>query len=41
VRVLLGNRDFVEALAGYLLPDAASQARRDLIEERLRAMLTR
>jgi hypothetical protein len=41
VRVLLGNRDFVEALAGYLLPDAASQARRDLIEERLRAMSTR
>lgn len=35
VRSLLGNRDFVEALAGYLLPDAASQARRGLLEARL------
>jgi hypothetical protein len=38
VRALLDNRDFVEALAGYLLPDAASQARRGLLEARLRSL---
>ena len=31
---------FTEALAGFLLPDAASQARRGLIEDRLRQIAT-
>jgi hypothetical protein len=35
---LLANRDFTEALAGFLLPDPASQARRGLLEARLRSM---
>lgn len=35
---LLGDPVFLEGLAGFLLPDAASQARRPLLEERLRAM---
>ncbi len=35
---LLTNRDFVDALPGFLLPDAASQARRPLLEGRLRAI---
>ena len=38
IRELLGNRDFTEALAGFLLPDPASQARRALLEDRLHAM---
>jgi hypothetical protein len=38
VRSLLDNADFVEALSGFLLPDAASQARRPLLEQRLRAL---
>ena len=38
VRSLLDNPDFVEALPGFLLPDAASQARRGLVEERLRVL---
>lgn len=38
IRALLDNRDFTEALAGFLLPDPASQARRDLIKTRLRAL---
>jgi hypothetical protein len=38
IRALLDNRDFVEALAGFLLPDPASQARRGLLEARLRAI---
>ena len=38
IRALLANQDFTEALAGYLLPDAASQARRWLLEGRLRAL---
>jgi hypothetical protein len=38
VRSLLDDPDFVEALPGFLLPDAASQARRGLVEERLRAL---
>jgi hypothetical protein len=36
IQALLDNPDFVEALAGFLLPDPASQARRRLLEERLR-----
>jgi hypothetical protein len=35
---LLKDEDFVEALSGFLLPDAASQARRTLLEQRLRAI---
>jgi hypothetical protein len=38
IRALLDDRDFTEALAGFLLPDPASQARRGLLEGRLRAM---
>jgi len=38
VRSLLDDADFREALAGFLLPDAASQARRGLVEERLHAL---
>lgn len=37
-RALLENRDFTEALAGFLLPDLASQARRSLLEGRLRSL---
>ena len=33
---LLGNRDFLDALSGFLPPDAASQRRREAIEARLR-----
>ena len=33
---LLGNRDFLDALSGFLPPDAASQRRRGAIEARLR-----
>lgn len=38
IRALLDNRDFTEALAGFLLPDRASQARRGLLDGRLRAI---
>ena len=38
IRALLDNPDFVEALPGFLLPDAGSQARRAILEERLRAL---
>jgi hypothetical protein len=38
IRALLDTRDFIEALAGFLLPDPASQARRGLLERRLRAL---
>jgi hypothetical protein len=38
IGALLENEDFVEALSGFLLPDAASQALRPLLEERLRAI---
>lgn len=38
IRTLLGASDFLEALAGFLLPDAASQARRGLVEKRLHAL---
>ena len=41
IRALLGNPDFVEALGGFLLPDAASQGRRSLLEARLRALSPR
>ena len=34
--VLLSDRNFLEALPGLLLPDAASQARHDLIIERIK-----
>jgi predicted nucleotidyltransferase len=40
VRALLDNPDFTEALAGLLLLDAASQARRSLLMERLRRLAT-
>jgi hypothetical protein len=39
LRALLGNRDFIEALGGLLLPDPASQGRRGLLEARLRSMV--
>jgi hypothetical protein len=38
IRALLDNRDFTEALASFLLPDPASQARRSLLEGRLRSL---
>jgi len=38
IGALLENRDFLEALPGFLLPDQASQARRGLLEERLQAI---
>jgi hypothetical protein len=36
IQALLDSQDFIEALSGFLLPDAASQARRPLLEARLR-----
>ncbi len=41
VRALLDCRNFTEALAGFLLPDAASQARGPLLEARLRELTGR
>jgi hypothetical protein len=38
ISALLSDRDFAEALAGFLLPDAASQARRPILEQRLAAL---
>jgi hypothetical protein len=38
VRALLERRDFADALPGFLLPDAASQARVPLVRDRLRAI---
>ena len=38
IQALLDNPDFIEALPGFLLPDAGSQSRRSLLEERLRAL---
>ena len=38
IQALLDNSDFVDALAGFLLPDPASQERRPVVERRLRAM---
>jgi hypothetical protein len=32
------NRDLAEALAGFLRPDAGSQARRPILEQRLAAL---
>lgn len=38
LRTLLTDEDFLEALPAFLLPDAGSQARRSLVERRLRAL---
>jgi hypothetical protein len=38
IQALMDNPDFTEALPGFLLPDAASQARRGLLESRLRTL---
>ncbi len=38
IHSLLDNPDFAEALPGFLLPDAASQERRGIVEERLRVL---
>lgn len=38
IEALLSNDDFLDTLAGFLLPDPASQARRPLLERRLRAI---
>jgi hypothetical protein len=35
---LLADQDFIDAISRFLLPDAASQARRPLLEERFRAL---
>jgi hypothetical protein len=41
IQALVANPDFTDALPGFLLPDAASQARRSLLESRLRALCQR
>lgn len=38
MRSLLDGPDFLEALPGFLRPDAASQARRSILEGRMRAL---
>jgi len=38
VRALLDNPDVIEALPGFLSPDAGSHARRSILEARLRAL---
>ncbi len=38
IRSLLANPDFIEALPGFLLPDPANQARRTILEQRLKAL---
>ncbi|MCC7009927.1 MAG: hypothetical protein IT184_14060 [Acidobacteria bacterium] len=38
VRTLLNSQDFVDALPGFLLPDAGSQARRSKLVERLHSI---
>jgi hypothetical protein len=38
IAALLDNEEFVDSLTGFLLPDPASQARRPLLEERLRTI---
>ena len=38
---LLRNRDFVEALPGHLLPDAASQQRIGIVTNRMRQMIAK
>jgi hypothetical protein len=40
VRKLLATRGFLDALPGYLLPDAASQSRIDVVLERLEGLAT-
>lgn len=35
----LSNRDFLEALPGHLLPDAASQQRLGLVVDRMRQLI--
>ena len=37
---LLGRRDFIDALPGFLLPDSASQGRSRLLLDRMAAMAT-
>ena len=39
-RMLLSGRDFVEALPGHLLPDAASQQRLGIVLERVRSLVS-
>jgi len=41
IEALMDNPDFIDALPGFLLPNAASQARRGLLESRLRALFNR
>ena len=41
IEALMDNPDFIDALPGFLLPDAASQARRGLLESRLRTLCNR
>jgi hypothetical protein len=36
---LLSNRDFLEALPGHLLPDAASQQRLELVRRRMSQLI--
>jgi hypothetical protein len=38
IRALLDEPNFIEALGGFLLPDAASQGRRSLVAGRLRSL---
>ncbi|MDP2321067.1 MAG: hypothetical protein Q8O42_17210 [Acidobacteriota bacterium] len=38
INQLLNNRTFMDSLAAFLPPDSASQARRPLLERRLRAI---
>jgi hypothetical protein len=38
-RALLSNRDFLEALPGHLLPDAASQQRMNLVVNRMQQLV--
>jgi hypothetical protein len=38
MRRLLGTRQFLDALSGFLLPDSASQGRQPLLRERLNAL---
>lgn len=38
---LLANRDFLEALPGHLLPDAASQRRAAIVIDRIRQMIAK
>lgn len=38
-KVLLSNRSFLDALPGHLLPDAASQQRKDLVLKRMQQLV--